>query len=428
MADSKILKEKLASGMLDERLNEVYLGSKAVEYQKQRIAEIIDEYVKLFGENGEIEIFSAPGRTEVGGNHTDHNHGKVLAASVDLDIVAAAAKRDDGIIIEKSLRFDAERVDISDLEVHKEEFGKSVGLIRGMCAGFVEYGYKIGGFNAASMSRVLSGSGLSSSAAYEVLIGTVLNHLYNDGKASPIDIAKIAQYAENKYFGKPCGLMDQMASSVGSFITIDFKNPAEPIINKVNFDFASCGHALCIVDTGGDHADLTEDYAAIRGEMEKAAAVFGKSVLRDVDEDEFMNNIPLVRQKVNDRAVLRAMHFFAENRRAEAEVAALEKGDFELFKELVGESGRSSYMYNQNVFTSKDVEHQNVSLALALCEKLLNSKGAWRVHGGGFAGTIQAFVPVDMLDAFCEKIENVFGEGSCYVLSVRPFGGIKLFD
>lgn len=426
MADSKILKEKLASGDYDARLKEVYLSDKAVADQKERLAVIIDEYVKLFGDNENIELFSAPGRTEVGGNHTDHNHGKVLAASVDLDTVAAAAKRDDSVIVEKSFNFDALEVDISDLNIHTEEFGKSSGLIRGMCAGFVEYGYKIGGFNAASMSRVLSGSGLSSSAAYEVLIGTILNHLYNDGKVSAVDIAKIAQFAENKYFGKPCGLMDQMASSVGSFITIDFKDPSEPIIKKVNFDFASCGHALCIIDTGGDHADLTDDYAAVRGEMEQAAEVFGKNVLRDVDETEFMRNISLVREKVNDRAVLRAMHFYAENKRAEAEVKALESGDFDAFKELVTESGRSSYMYNQNVFTTKDVAHQGVSLALAMCEYLLKGKGTWRVHGGGFAGTVQAFVPVDMLDDFCEKIEAVFSKGSCHVLSIRPFGGIKL--
>ncbi len=426
MADSKILKEKLASGDYDARLKEVYLSDKAVADQKERLAVIIDEYVKLFGDNENIELFSAPGRTEVGGNHTDHNHGKVLAASVDLDTVAAAVERDDSVIVEKSFNFDALEVDISDLNIHTEEFGKSSGLIRGMCAGFVEYGYKIGGFNAASMSRVLSGSGLSSSAAYEVLIGTILNHLYNDGKVSAVDIAKIAQFAENKYFGKPCGLMDQMASSVGSFITIDFKDPSEPVIKKVNFDFASCGHALCIIDTGGDHADLTDDYAAVRGEMEQAAEVFGKNVLRDVDEAEFMSNISLVREKVNDRAVLRAMHFYAENKRAEAEVKALESGDFDAFKELVTESGRSSYMYNQNVFTTKDVAHQGVSLALAMCEYLLKGKGAWRVHGGGFAGTVQAFVPVDMLDDFCEKIEAVFSKGSCHVLSIRPFGGIKL--
>lgn len=427
MADAKTLKSQLASGNFDSRLKEVYLSDKAVADQKERDAVIIDEFVRLFGDNDSIELFSAPGRTEVGGNHTDHNHGKVLAAGVDLDTVAAAARRDDNVIIEKSFKFDALEVDISNLEVHKEEYGKSSGLIRGICAGFVERGYKIGGFNAASMSRVLSGSGLSSSAAYEVLIATILNHLYNDGGISDVEIAKIAQFAENKYFGKPCGLLDQMTSSVGGFITIDFKDPSKPIINKVDFDFASCGHALCIVDTGGNHADLTDDYAAIRKEMESAAEVFGKKVLREVDEDELMQNISLVREKVNDRAVLRAMHFYAENKRVDAEIAALESGDFEQFKKLVIESGRSSYMYNQNVFTASDVEHQGVSLALAMCENLLAGKGAWRVHGGGFAGTIQAFVPLDMLSDFCEKIEAVFSKGSCYVLSVRPFGGIKLF-
>lgn len=427
MADAKTLKSKLASGDFDARLKEVYLSDKAVADQKERDAVIIDEFVKLFGDSDSIELFSAPGRTEVGGNHTDHNHGKVLAAGVDLDTVAAAAKRGDNIIVEKSFKFDALEVDITDLDVHKEEFGKSSGLIRGICAGFVSRGYKIGGFNAASMSRVLSGSGLSSSAAYEVLIATILNHLYNDGSISDVEIAKIAQFAENEYFGKPCGLLDQMTSSVGGFITIDFEDPSKPIINKVDFDFASCGHALCIVDTGGNHADLTDDYASIRKEMESAAEVFGKSVLREVDEDELMKNISLVREKVNDRAVLRAMHFYAENKRVDAEIAALESGDFEQFKKLVIESGRSSYMYNQNVFTASDVKHQGVSLALAMCEYLLAGKGAWRVHGGGFAGTIQAFVPVDMLSDFCEKIEAVFSKGSCYVLSVRPFGGIKLF-
>ncbi len=427
MADAKTLKSKLASGEFDARLKEVYLSDNAVEYQKERDSALLDEFVRLFGDNDSIEFFSAPGRTEVGGNHTDHNHGKVLAASVDLDAVAAAVKRDDGIIIEKSCRYDAIEVDINDLEVRPEEFGKACSLVRGMCAGFKEYGYNIGGFNCASMNRVLSGSGLSSSAAYEVLMGTILNYLYNDGKVTPVELAKIAQYAENKFFGKPCGLLDQTASSVGSFITIDFKDPSQPIIKKVDFDFVTCGHALCVVNTGGDHADLTDDYAAVRSEMERAAAVFGKSVLRDVDEEEFMKNISLVREKVNDRAVLRAMHFYGENKRAEAEVEALENGDFESFKDLVTESGRSSYMYNQNVYTSKNPEHQNVSVALAMCEYLLKGKGAWRVHGGGFAGTIQAFVPLDMLDEFCEKMEAIFSKGSCYVLSVRPFGGIKLF-
>ncbi len=427
MANSIELKNKLSSGDFDERLKAVYLSDEAVAEQKTREAQIIDAYVELFGDSDSLALFSAPGRTEVGGNHTDHNHGKVLAASVNLDTVAAAAKRDDNIASEKSLGHGMIEIDISDLEPHENEFGKSSGLIRGMCAGFKKYGYEIGGFNAASASCVLAGSGLSSSAAYEVLIGTILNHLYNDGKVNAVDIAKIAQYAENVYFGKPCGLMDQMASSVGSFITIDFKDPSEPMIDKVEFDFAACNHALCIVDTGGSHADLTDDYAAVRGEMESVAGVFGKAVLRDVDEADFMADIARIRENCGDRAVLRAMHFYAENKRAAAEVEALASGDFDAFKELVIESGRSSYMYNQNAFTVKAPHEQGLSVALALCENLLKGKGAWRVHGGGFAGTIQAFVPMDMLEEFRTMIEAVYSKGSCHVLSIRPFGGIKLY-
>ena len=417
MIKTAMLKEKLAGSEYDGAFARNY-KKEDIQAQKSRYLRIVSSFEELFGSGREIEMFSAPGRTEVCGNHTDHNHGCVLAASVNLDAVAAAGINDENIVRVKSEGYKMDVVDLADLGVMPAERGRSAALVRGVCAGFKNRGYNIGGFDAATASDVLSGSGLSSSAAFEVLLGTILNHLYNGGKVSAVEIAQIAQFAENEYFGKPCGLMDQMASSVGSFITIDFKDPSEPIIKKVNFDFASCGHALCIIDTGGDHADLTDDYAAVRGEMEQAAEVFGKSVLRDVDETEFMRNISLVREKVNDRAVLRAMHFYAENKRAEAEVKALESGDFDAFKELVTESGRSSYMYNQNVFTTKDVAHQGVSLALAMCEYLLKGKGAWRVHGGGFAGTVQAFVPVDMLDEFCEKIEEVFSKGSCHVLSI----------
>ncbi|MDD6276519.1 MAG: galactokinase family protein [Clostridia bacterium] len=426
MHNSVELKKMLADGEFDKRLIEVYLTESEVEFQKQRCSKIIDSFVSIYGDSEDIRLFSAPGRTEVGGNHTDHNHGKVLAASVNLDTVAAASKRDDNIASETTEGYSQLTVDLSDLDVHTEEYGKPSALIRGMCAGFAKRGYNIGGFNAASASRVLAGSGLSSSAAYEVLIGTILNHLYNDGKVSAVEIAKIAQFAENEYFGKPSGLMDQMASSVGSFITIDFKDVNDPVIKKVDFDFASCGYALCIIDTGGSHANLTDDYAAVRGEMESAASVFGKSVLREVDEAEFMSNIPLVREKSGDRAVLRAMHFYNENKRVDAEVEALTKGDFDTFKSLVIESGYSSYMYNQNVYTVKAPAEQGVSVALALCEKLLKGKGAWRVHGGGFAGTVQAFVPQDMLDGFKSEVESVFSEGSCHILSIRPFGGIEL--
>ena len=306
------------------------------------------------------------------------------------------------------------------------ERGKSEALIRGVCAAFKNRGYGIGGFDAATVSDVLSGSGLSSSAACEVLIGTILNHLFNDGKISAVEIAQIAQFAENEYFGKPCGLMDQMACSVGGFVMIDFNHPAKPVIEKLDFDIGACGHALCIVDTGGDHSDLTDEYAAVRGEMEAVAAKFGKNVLRDVDREEFENNISVIRDVAGDRAVLRAMHFYNENIRVEKQAKALRAGDFEAFKSLVVESGFSSYMYNQNVYTCKAPSNQPVSVALAICQDVLNGKGAWRVHGGGFAGTIQAFVPADLLDEFKSRICAVFGEKSCYVLNIRPEGGIKI--
>ena len=394
-----------------------------LDAQYDRYAEILAQFRRSFGD-GEIGFYSAPGRTEVGGNHTDHNHGRVLAAGIDLDAVAAAAKRDGTVIREKSAGHALNVVDIASLDPVAEEVGHSSALIRGVCAGFVQRGYKIGAFDAAVASNVLSGSGLSSSAAYEVLLGTILNYLYNDGKVGAVEIAQIAQYAENVYFGKPCGLMDQMASSVSGFVTIDFADPASPVIEKVDFDFASCAHALCIVNTGGSHNDLTDDYAAVRGEMESVAAVFGRSVLRDVAPEDFYAALDQVRSKVSDRALIRAMHFFAENERVEAEVNALRQGDFESFKQTVIDSGYSSYMYNQNVFTAKHPTDQPVSLALALSAKLLAGKGAWRVHGGGFAGTIQAFVPLDLLDTYRTQMEAVFGAGSCIALQIRAQGGI----
>ncbi len=425
MSEIKILKNKLLNGELDNALLKVYTQD-SLSYQKQRHSEIFDTFESLFGEM-DVKMFSAPGRTEVGGNHTDHNHGKVLAASINLDTVSLAAKRDDNIICEKSAGHGMNTVDVSDLEVKPDEFGKSSALIRGMCAGFREYGYNIGGFNATGATQVLSGSGLSSSAAFEVLIGAILNGLYNDNKVSAVDIAKIAQYAENKYFNKPSGLMDQMASSVGGFISIDFEDTKNPVISKIDFDFGATGHSLCIVDTKGSHADLTDEYAAVRGEMEAAAACFGKTVLREVDENEFYDNISLVRQKANDRAVLRATHFYNENRRVEELKSALSSGDFEAFKAVITESGHSSFMFNQNVFAAFKTESQPVSVALSICERVLKGKGAWRVHGGGFAGTIQAFVPDSVLPEFKIAMQAVFGDDACYILKIRNFGGIELY-
>ena len=416
----------IKNGELDERFKRIYVTGSEIKAQYDRYIELAETFTELFGENRDLRMFSAPGRTEVGGNHTDHNHGKVLAAGINLDAIAIASKNDDNTVRIKSKGYKMDVVDLNELVVKPAEFGKSQALVRGVCDGFVQNGYSVGGFDACTMSNVLSGSGLSSSAAFEVLVGTMLNYLYNDGKVDAVTIAKIAQYAENKFFDKPCGLMDQTACSVGSFVTIDFNDPASPVIEEVKFDFASCGHSLCIVDTKGTHSDLTDDYAAIRSEMESVAEYFGKKVLREVDRDEFYKNIPAIREKLGDRPILRAIHFYNDNERVDREVAALKANDFETFKATILESGLSSYMYNQNVFSSKQPNVQPVSVALAISEGILRGRGAWRVHGGGFAGTIQAFVPNDILNEYKAEIERVFGEGSCHILSVRPVGGAEV--
>ena len=424
MFNFDVVKKGLAGVDFDSALNSLY-GANATA-QKERYIRVLDAYGELYGTDCEVGIFSAPGRSEVCGNHTDHNHGKVLAAAINLDAIAVASKNNKDVIRLKSEGYDMDMVDITDLEPKKAEYSKSKGLIRGVCAGFVARGYEIGGFDAATANDVLSGSGLSSSAAFEVLVGTILNHLYNDGKVTPVEIAQIAQYAENEFFGKPCGLLDQMTCSVGGFVFMDFDDPSKPVIKPVKFDFASCGHALCIVNTGGSHSNLTDEYAAVKNEMIAVAQRLGHNYLREVDEAQFFNSIDLMRGVVGDRAILRAKHFFSENRRVDAQVKALESKEFGEFKKLVVKSGQSSYMYNQNVYSVKDPISQPVSLGLCLCEELLEGKGAWRVHGGGFAGTIQAFVPVDMLADFKHRMELVFGKGNCYVLSIRPVGGTNV--
>ncbi len=407
-----------------KRLEAVY-GTSA-ESQCNRFYALADSFEKDFNEAQNIRFFSAPGRTEVGGNHTDHNNGKVLAAAINLDAVACVEARDDGIICVNSQGYSPLTVDTADLNVIDCEKGTSPALIRGICARFKQLGYNYGGFNASITSDVLSGSGLSSSAAYEVLIGTILNYLYNDGKISAVEIAQISQYAENVYFDKPCGLMDQTACSVGGFVKIDFEDTSKPLIDKVDFDIAKHGYSLCIVDTGGNHADLTGDYAAIRLEMNSVAEYFGKKVLRQVDEAEVMKNAGSVRKKTGDRAIERAIHFYNENKRVERLSNALSKGDFESFKATIIESGKSSYMYNQNCFTLSNPQEQPVALALCVAEELLKDCGAYRVHGGGFAGTIQAFVPVEKTDEFVSHMNSLLGENSCYILSVRSHGGCEI--
>ncbi len=382
-------------------------------------------FAAAFGGSPE-RYFSAPGRTEIGGNHTDHQRGRVLAAAVNLDTKAAVRRNGTDTIRILSQGYPMSVVELSSLTPVDWEINTTPALIRGVAARFVQMGCQVQGFDAYCVSSVLPGSGLSSSAAYEVLIGTILNHLFFDGKVSQPEIAKIGQYAENVFFGKPCGLMDQMASAVGNLVTIDFLDRENPVIEPVDFDFAACGHALCIIDSQASHADLTDEYAAIPGEMKAVCAQFGKEVLTQIPQDSFYARIPQLRKTCGDRAVLRAIHFYQDNQRVPLQVAALKEGNFDRFLELIRESGHSSYMYLQNVIPAGYTAHQDVAVALALCEHYLAGRGACRVHGGGFAGTVQAFVPFDLLEAFRTGIDAVLGEGACHVLSIRPQGGVEM--
>ena len=406
-------------------LKDIYPDSQ-LDMQKARYKKAEADFAEYFGSLGEHRFFSAPGRTEICGNHTDHNCGKVFAASVNLDVIAVVEPTDDGKITIKSDGFPEDSISLDNLEVVAEEKNTSASLIRGVAAKFAQEGYKVGGFRAYTTSNVMKGSGLSSSAAFEVLVGTILSHVYNGGQISPVKISQISQYAENVYFGKPSGLMDQMASSVGGFIAIDFKETASPVIESISTDFEKFGHALCIVDAKGDHADLTDEYASIPTEMKKIAEYFGCKHLREIARADIMLNINLLRNQFGDRAVLRAIHFFDENERVDKLVHALKTGDFAAFLGSVKESGDSSFKYLQNIYANTDVPHQCLSIALNVAEYSLHRKGACRVHGGGFAGTIQAFVPLDSLQQFKMNIEKVFGAGSCHVLSVRPIGGTEV--
>lgn len=422
------LKKQILDGALDEKLvKDLSAGENTLSQRKERFAKAIDSFIELYGDT-EASVFSVGGRTEVSGNHTDHNCGKVLAAAIDLDIIAIAAKTDNGTVTVKSEGFDADVVPPSDIPTpDSDKFFTSAAIIAGMEKAFLDRGLAIGGFNAYTTSNVFKGSGLSSSAAFEVMMGNILNYLYNDGKVDNVEIAKMSQFAENVYFGKPCGLMDQTACAVGGFISIDFKDPSAPVINKMNFDLSGKGYNLCIVDTGGNHADLNEDYASVPAEMKAVAALLGKTVLREITEEELVAAAPRIRESLGDRALLRAFHFMAENKRVDAQSEALAKGDIDEFFKGVLASGASSYRYLQNVYTTKNVREQGLSLALCLTEMFLGKKkAAFRVHGGGFAGTIQAFVPKEDTLAYKEFIEKVFGAGACHILSVRSAGAVKL--
>ena len=394
--------------------------------QAGRYRELLRGLEEAFGPKERAAVFSAPGRTEIGGNHTDHQHGRVLAGSVDLDVIAAVAPNGERVIRIQSEGFPMDVVDLDDLEIHPEEYNTSGSIIRGIAAWFQRQGCRLEGFDAYTTSSVLKGSGLSSSAAFEVLVWNIIYSLFFGGLCDSVRLAQIGQYAENVYFGKPSGLLDQMGSSVGGMVAIDFQDNANPVVEKVGFDFSAAGHALCIIDSGADHADLTDEYAAVPNELKEICAHFGKSVLREVPEAEFTAALPVLRLKAGDRAVLRAIHIYAENRRVAGEVEALRRGDFEAFLALVRASGLSSWRYLQNVVPAGYTHHQEVALALSLCEQLLDGRGACRVHGGGFAGTVQAFVPLDMLEGFRAGMERVLGPGVCHVLTIRPVGGVRL--
>lgn len=402
-------------------------GSNPADLKKNaaRYTAILKKYTSEFGDN-DPEFFSSPGRTEIGGNHTDHNYGRVLAGAVNLDIIGVAGKNNKNVIRIWAADYPKFEVNLNSLEIDKNEKFTSAALVRGICARLKELGYAIGGFDACIDGGVPKGSGLSSSASFEVLIGAIISHFYNSGKLDPIENAKIGQYSENNYFGKPCGLMDQTACAMGGLITIDFKDPSKPVVKKVNFDFVSTGFSLVITDTGGSHADLNDEYASLPTDMKAVAGAFGAKVLREVTINQVIEIIPSIREKVGDRAILRAIHFQGDNQRVVEQVDALERNDFKSFLGMVVDSGFSSYMYNQNIYPVSNVKEQNVSLALALSHLVLKGEGAWRVHGGGFAGTIQAFVPQNLLGKYVSTLEHVYGKGSCHILFIRQKGAGKV--
>lgn len=397
-----------------------------IQDHRERYLALVDSFSAAFPAHDQMDIFSSPGRSEVGGNHTDHNAGRVLAAAVDLDIIAAAAANDAGVVRVQSQGYPPAEVQLDDLAVVDSEKYTAISLIRGVCARFQQMGLGLGGFDAVVTSRVPKGSGLSSSAAYEVLIATILNYFYNQGQLDAVLLAQIGQFAENQYFGKPCGLMDQTTCAVGGFVTIDFQYFERPVVKKVNFDFAASGFSMVIVDTAGDHADLNDEYEALENEMKAVASALGGQVLRQFSSERVLERAAYLRERVSDRAILRAIHFYADDRRVVEQVNALERDDFPLFLQLIIESGESSWMYLQNCYSPKSVDQQGISIALMISEAILRGCGAWRVHGGGFAGTIQAFVPDDLLGTYVAQINRVFGKGSCHVVRVRPDGVIKM--
>ena len=418
------LKASVLAGEYDGELSGLY-GATQVSKQKERYAGICDEAEKRFG-NAEACFVSAPGRTEVGGNHTDHQLGKVLAAAIDLDIAAVVAPREDMIVSYKSDGFEVKDIDLNDLSVHEEERNTTESLIRGIAAAFAHTGYVLHGFNCYAESNVLPGSGMSSSAAFEVLIGSIFSFVFNDRKVDPVQIAKYGQFAENKYFMKGSGLMDQMACSVGGFVAIDFYDEKDPVIEHVDYDLSAHGYDLIITDCKASHADLSDEYSLMPQEMKAAAHVMGQDVLSRVTMDDLLANAAKIREQCGDRAFLRSYHFLNETKRAEDEKTALVAGDLPRFLSLVKESGRSSFMYLQNVKANGIDKQQSLAVGLAVSEHVLGDDGAWRVHGGGLAGTIQAFCPMHKTESYIKTMESLFGSGCSHIVRIRGVGGIKI--
>ena len=409
---------------------ELFANASVTRDPAKRFGALLEEFIERYGDERDVNLFSVPGRSELAGNHTDHNHGRVIACSVDLEIVAVVAAREDSTVRIKSEGFPEDVVDINEYVTPREDrFGHSDSLIAGVADGFRRRGLAVGGFDAVTSSNVLKGSGISSSAAFEDMVGTIMSHLYCDGSVDFVKIAMISQYAENAFFGKPCGLMDQVACAAGGVVAIDFADPTAPVVEKINFDLTGKGYRLCIVNTGGNHADLTPDYAAVPAEMKSVAKALGHEVLRECDEDAIIAAIPTLRSTLGDRAILRALHFMAENRRVYEMKQALLADDFEAYFDGVMASGHSSFCYLQNVYTTKNVAEQGLSLALNLSERYLKDckrPTAFRVHGGGFAGTIHAYVPDEDVEGYRAIMDGVFGEGACHILSIRPEGAVKL--
>ncbi len=422
MQASKLI-QSIKNGNYDGIIKKLY-PNKEISDRRNRLITLSENFLELYGDL-DVTLFSVPGRTELSGNHTDHNNGRVLAASVDIDIVSVAAKTDENVVRIKSEGYREDTVDITDPSPEKVRKGSSSAIIAGIADYLNKNGYASGGFCAYTTSDVMTGSGLSSSAAFEVMCARIFSEFYNGGNISAMELAKAGKYSENEYFGKPCGLMDQAACASGGCLWMDFENNTDPLTEKIEFDISKYGYSLCIVNTGGNHADLTDDYASVPAEMHQIAALMGKPTLRFCDEEDFMGRISYMRSIVGDRAIMRAMHFFAENKRVDIQRDALKNGDLDKYLQLVSASGNSSFKYLQNVYTNKNVSEQGISLALAVTERF---GSVCRVHGGGFAGTVQAYIKTEDVPAYRKAIESIFGEGACNVYTIRPYGASAVYE